>query len=123
MLFGEYIRISAVSYAGGRTRTTKVGAPSLTIKGPYSVTRNPLYLGNMIIYLGVVFLAGGNYLTELLIVVFFFFSLQYAIIINLEEKTLRQLFKDEYNKYCLDVPRFIPKSIRWQPHQKTIIFN
>ena len=47
---GEYIRINAVMYAGGETRTIKVGAPALCTAGPYARTRNPLYIGNMIIY-------------------------------------------------------------------------
>ena len=124
MLFGECIRINAVRYAGGRTRTTKVGAPSLTVKGPYSVSRNPLYLGNMIIYIGVVFLAGGPYLRELIIVVFTFFSIQYALIISLEEKVLTKIFEDEYINYCLNVPRFLPKSATWihsPKHQLSLI--
>ena len=113
VVFGEYIRINAVRYVGGKTRTTKVGAPSLTVEGPYSITRNPLYLGNMTIYIGVVFLAGGPYLKELLTIVFIFFSLQYALIISLEEKVLTQIFKDKYLNYCSSVPRLFPKKLHW----------
>ena len=118
IMIGEYIRINAVRYAGGKTRTTKVGAPSLTIKGPYSITRNPLYLGNMTIYVGIVFLAGGPHLRELLAIVFVFFSIQYALIISLEEQTLKKIFKDEYFKYCLNVPRLFPKNIKWVHSKK-----
>ena len=113
MLLGEYIRICAVRYAGGRTRTRKVGAPSLTVSGPYSICRNPLYLGNIIIYIGVVFLAGGPYLRELVVIVFAFFCIQYALIISLEEQVLKQMFKDEYLNYCLRVPRLLPKITTW----------
>ena len=60
ILIGELIRINAVSYAGGRTRTIKVGADSLCTSGPYSRTRNPLYIGNIFIYIGVVFLSFGK---------------------------------------------------------------
>ena len=65
IFLGEYIRISAVRYAGGVTRTMKVGAPSLCTAGPYSRTRNPLYLGNVIIYCGVALFAGGPFLFEM----------------------------------------------------------
>ena len=34
ILVGELIRINAVSYAGGITRTMNVGAPSLCTSGP-----------------------------------------------------------------------------------------
>ena len=59
VITGEVIRFNAVRYAGGATRTTKVGASSLCTAGPYARTRNPLYLGNVIIYAGMVFVAGG----------------------------------------------------------------
>ena len=73
IVFGELIRLSAVRYAGGRTRTTKVGANSLCTSGPYSRTRNPLYIGNVFIYSGVVLLSGGIYMFQLLAVVIFYF--------------------------------------------------
>ena len=47
-VIGECIRINAIRYAGGATRTTKVGAPSLCTSGPYARTRNPLYLQNFL---------------------------------------------------------------------------
>ena len=52
VLIGEVIRLHAVRYAGGATRTTTVGAPALCTAGPYARTRNPLYLGNIVIYIG-----------------------------------------------------------------------
>tara|TARA_Y100001970_G_scaffold163601_1_gene199944 strand:- start:68 stop:649 length:582 start_codon:yes stop_codon:yes gene_type:complete len=113
IFFGEFIRINAVRYAGGVTRTRKVGAPSLIIDGPYSISRNPLYLGNMIIYCGVVFIAGGNYIWELLLITFIYFSFQYLMIISLEENTLKKLFKKSYKRYCLTVPRLFPKKLFW----------
>ena len=39
MIIGEFIRIDAVRYAGGATRTRNVGAPFLCTSGPYSQTR------------------------------------------------------------------------------------
>ena len=76
IVVGESIRIYGVRFAGGATRTREVGAPSLCTSGPYSRCRNPLYLGNMIIYCGVVLMAGGQFLWPLLFIVFFFFILK-----------------------------------------------
>ncbi len=118
IFFGEFIRINAVRYAGGITRTRKVGAPSLIIDGPYSISRNPLYFGNMIIYCGVVFIAGGNYMWELLIITFIYFSFQYSMIISLEENTLKKLFNENYREYCLKVPKLFPKTLFWINNHK-----
>ena len=114
VLVGEIIRMSAVSHAGGRTRTTKVGAPSLCTSGPYSRTRNPLYLGNVIIYSGVCLLSGGPYLVEMFSITLIYFIIQYTLIISLEEETLTTLFKDDYLTYCKNVPRLFPRLISWQ---------
>ena len=113
ILIGELIRINAVSYAGGITRTMNVGAPSLCTSGPYSRTRNPLYLGNMIIYLGIVLVAGGEYVFILEGIVFLYFTFQYMMIISLEEETLKKLFGDEYISYIENVPRLFPKVTPW----------
>ena len=113
ILIGELIRINAVSYAGGITRTMNVGAPSLCTSGPYSRTRNPLYLGNMIIYLGIVLVAGGKYVFILGAVVFLYFTFQYMMIISLEEETLKKLFGDEYIFYMENVPRLFPRVTPW----------
>ena len=113
ILIGELIRINAVRYAGGATRTRKVGAPFLCTSGPYSRTRNPLYWGNIIIYTGVAFLGGGDFMWGLVLLVGFFFVLQYYLIISLEEETLKLKFKDQYNKYTENVPKLLPRITPW----------
>ena len=77
---GEYIRIYAVRYAGGATRTRNVGAPYLCTSGPYSYTRNPLYCGNVIIYIGTVFFAGGIWMWYILPLVTTFFVFLYSFL-------------------------------------------
>ena len=114
LLLGELIRIYAVSYAGSITRTTKVGAPSLCTSGPYAITRNPLYLGNMIIFSGVTIIAGGPYIWEMFLFVFIFFTFQYGMIISLEEETLVNLFGESYYDYKKNVPRLFPRLSPWK---------
>tara|TARA_B110000008_G_scaffold245884_1_gene256442 strand:- start:396 stop:881 length:486 start_codon:yes stop_codon:yes gene_type:complete len=113
ILLGELVRINAVRYAGGATRTMNVGAPSLCMSGPYSFTRNPLYLGNMIIYLGFVLFSGGPFVLELFIFVFIFFTFQYSMIISLEEETLSEKFDNSYFIYKENVPRLFPRLNSW----------
>jgi len=113
ILIGELIRINAVRFAGGATRTRNVGAPFLCTSGPYSRTRNPLYWGNIIIYSGVAFLGGGDFMWELVTLVWIFFILQYYLIISLEEETLKLKFKDQYDLYTENVPKLLPRITPW----------
>ena len=118
ILIGELIRINAVSYAGGRTRTIKVGADSLCTSGPYSRIRNPLYIGNLFIYSGVVFFSGGEYMFQLFFIVIIYFVFQYSMIISLEEEKLLTLFGQEYLEYKKNVPRIIPLIKGWDNKEK-----
>ena len=53
-LSGELIRLWGVSWAGSETRTTgSVGGTFLIVSGPFAHVRNPLYVGNIIMYFGL----------------------------------------------------------------------
>ena len=114
LLLGEGIRIWAVSHAGGATRTRDVGAPSLCTSGPYAQTRNPLYVGNMLMYVGIVLIAGMPNELFAAIVTAVFFIVQYSLIISLEEETLDKLFREEYSEYKQNVPPIFPKLKPWR---------
>ena len=116
---GETIRISAVRYAGGATRTRNVGAPYLCTSGPYSLTRNPLYCGNVIIYIGTVFFAGGIWMWHILPLVAIFFIFQYYLIISLEEETLKIKFKNQYKLFFENVPKLFPRFSPWKGGNQT----
>ena len=109
VLFGESFRFWGVSYAGSETRTTgNVGASSLVTQGPFAYVRNPLYLGNILMYFGISIMANSlvPYLQILSIV---YFSFQYYYIILEEEGFLKEKFKDKYDHYFQNVNRFLPK--------------
>ena len=116
---GEFIRLSAVRYAGGATRTRNVGAPFLCTSGPYSLTRNPLYCGNVIIYIGTVFFAGGVWMWDTLPFVTIFFIFQYYHIISLEEETLKIKFMNQYELYFENVPQLFPRFSPWKGGNQT----
>ena len=106
---GEIIRLRSVSFAGGETRTMNVGASSICKSGPYSIVRNPLYIGNMMIYVGFAFVAGSVYVVTISSITFVYFFIQYSLIISLEEEALEEKFGDEYITYKKLVPSVLPK--------------
>ena len=114
LVLGELCRIWAVRYAGGRTRTTKVGASSLCTTGPFAYVRNPLYLGNMIMYSGIVLIAGGSMVWYILLITLIFFIIQYSLIVPLEQETLNKIFGKEYLTYCKNVPALLPRLSPWK---------
>ena len=114
LFVGEAIRIWAVSYAGGITRTRNVGAPKICSSGPYAFVRNPLYVGNMMMYLGVVFIAGAANVYLMAATTIAFFLIQYSLIISLEEETLRGLFEKNYKEYEKNVPAIFPRLRPWK---------
>ena len=113
LLGGELIRIWAVSYAGGETRTRNVGGSTLCSSGPYAYVRNPLYMGNMLMYLGIVFIAGAANTLLMVATTTSFFLIQYSLIISLEEETLNKLFGENYIDYKKNVPAIYPRLTRW----------
>ena len=117
---GELLRLNGVRYAGGETRTLKVGAATLCSSGPFAYLRNPLYLGNVTIYAGMVLIAGGEFVWILLPATLTFFFLEYGLIISLEEETLRKKFNEEYGEYLSMVPRLIPRVTPWKGGSETV---
>lgn len=108
-LIGESIRLWGVSWAGSETRTTgNVGGTYLIISGPFAYLRNPLYVGNISIYLGfgIMSLAWFPYLQ---IVALMFFIFQYSLIVYEEEDYLKKTYGEHYKKYIASVPRFLPR--------------
>ena len=112
---GELIRLWAVSWAGSETRTTgKVGGTYLVINGPYAHVRNPLYVGNILIYFGLGIMSFALF-PYLQIIALAFFVFQYYEIIKEEEGFLREKFGNDFAEYYKNVPRIFP---RLTPYKK-----
>jgi protein-S-isoprenylcysteine O-methyltransferase Ste14 len=106
VLTGEFIRLWGVAFAGSETRTTgPVGGTYLITRGPFAYVRNPLYVGNILIYSGVGVMA---HVLWLFLAALVYFVWQYSQIISLEEEYLQKAFGDKFTEYCREVPRFIP---------------
>jgi len=108
-LSGELIRIWAVSFAGSETRTTSgVGGSNLVTQGPYSIVRNPLYIGNIMLYVGIGIMSYALF-PYLQIFAFLFFLFQYYCIILAEEDFLQNKFSEKFTDYKKSVSRFFPR--------------
>lgn len=106
---GELMRFWGVAYAGSLTRVTgSVGAPEVIMAGPFSRVRNPLYIGNILLYTGVSVMSMALW-PWLPVVTFLFFSTQYTLIVSREEEFLAGEFGEGYAEYMRNVPRFFPR--------------
>lgn len=83
---------------------------TLTISGPYRYTRNPLYLGSLMIGIGVVVGSRSWWVFACALVLFGFF---YPAAILSERRKMQQLFPEEYSGYSRRVPLFLSKF--WSP--------
>ena len=113
-IVGELIRFWGVSWAGSETRTTsRVGGSSLVISGPFAYVRNPLYIGNILIYLGLGIMTFALF-PYLQIAALLFFVFQYHFIVKEEENYLHKTYGSFYEDFVRNVPRFLP---RLTPHK------
>ncbi len=113
-LTGEGFRLWGVSYAGSETRTTgDVGGTYLVISGAFGHVRNPLYLGNILLYVGTGIMSNALF-PYLQIIALVFFYIQYRLIIIAEEKYLKGTFGKAYEKYLDAVPRLVPRITKYK---------
>ncbi len=109
VIIGEFFRFWGVSYAGSETRTTsKPGASKLVTQGPFAYVRNPLYIGNILMYFGISVMS-NSLVPFLQILSILYFSFQYYFIIQEEETELKEIFGEKYLHYFENVNRFLPK--------------
>jgi protein-S-isoprenylcysteine O-methyltransferase Ste14 len=77
----------------------------LATSGPYAYTRNPLYLGSLILAAGFAVAAQSWWIAAALVI---FFIAVYMPVIRSEEAYLRQRFP-EFESYAREVPRLLPR--------------
>lgn len=124
VLTGEMFRFWGVAYAGSETRTTdKVGGTYLVTQGPFAHVRNPLYVGNILMYFGIAVMSNSLF-PFLQIFALAYFTFQYYYIILEEEGYLKDKFKEKYDDYFNNVGRLVPKfSAYTESKQSTLKLN
>jgi Phospholipid methyltransferase len=106
-LLGVLPGVALRAYASGYvTKNTE-----LTVTGPYAYTRNPLYLGSMLIAFGFAVAAHSWWVALALAILF---TLIYLPTIRSEEEFLRAHFS-RYEEYAERVPRLFPRLWRTRP--------
>lgn len=100
----------AIALTGAAVRAWAAGYirkdAELATGGPYAHTRNPLYLGSLLIGLGVT-VAGGRWIFALLFLAFFF--VVYRRTMRHEERVLEEEFGEAYRRYRTSVPLLLPR--------------
>jgi protein-S-isoprenylcysteine O-methyltransferase Ste14 len=121
-LSGVGFRAAVIGFAyikrGGLNK--KVYAENLVTEGFFGICRNPLYVGNMLIYTGVFLMHGHPAVVVLGILSYW---LIYESIIAAEEFFLRGKFGPGYEDYCRDVPRWLPRFSRLKESVEGMTFN
>ena len=110
--FGELVRLWAVRHIGviSRTRSDRLGPVVST--GPFALMRNPLYAGNLALWVGFALAAHLVWMAALVFVVLGF---EYHAIVRWEERVLEARRGDEYRAYAARVPRWFPAMKRTRP--------
>ncbi len=113
-LLGLLVRILVIGFTPKGTsgrNTEKQVAETVNTKGIYSVVRHPLYLGNFLMWLGIILYVNNIWFAIATVLLFW---LYYERIMFAEEQFLKRKFGEEYQKWSMTAPAFFPKLHGWQ---------
>jgi len=102
---GEALRLWGVQHIGviSRTRSDRLGP--LVSSGPFAFVRNPLYVGNILLWAGF---AVSARLLSLAPIAVALLGFEYHAIVRWEEQLLDARLGPAYRSYASRVPRWIP---------------
>lgn len=112
---GFAIRIYAIGTAPAGTSGRNRGdqkAEALNTTGMYSIVRHPLYLGNYLIWIGIVVYTLDPYFV---IIVSLLFWIYYERIMIAEERHLERTYGEEFLRWAEGVPAFLPSFRKFKP--------
>jgi protein-S-isoprenylcysteine O-methyltransferase Ste14 len=113
---GEAIRLAGVAAAGTVTRRRSRNVQRLVDYGVFGWVRNPLYIGNFLIWMGFVVVSGVFWFIP---VAMLLFAVEYTLIVRYEEGVLESIFGQEYLDYKARTNRWLPSApavARQGPH-------
>jgi protein-S-isoprenylcysteine O-methyltransferase Ste14 len=109
---GEALRL----WASGHIEKTR----RLATGGPYAYTRNPLYVGSLLLALGM---ASASASSWVVLAVAAYLVAFYPSVIREEASFLRQTFPEEYGLWARDVPLFLPRLNAAGPRATTFAWS
>jgi protein-S-isoprenylcysteine O-methyltransferase Ste14 len=111
---GEGIRLWAVHHIGAISRTRSDRLGPLISSGPFALIRNPLYVGNILLWAGFAITAQLVWFAPIAIVLL---ALEYHAIVRWEEGLLAARIGQPYEQYLARVPRWLPS---WSSRPATL---
>ena len=106
IVLGEAIRLSGVAAAGTVTRRRSRTVQRLVTYGIFAWMRNPLYVGNFLIWMGFTVISGVLWFIPVAVLLF---AIEYTLIVRYEEGVLESIFGEEYLRYKARTPRWFPR--------------
>ncbi|MFL5616918.1 MAG: methyltransferase family protein [Gemmatimonadaceae bacterium] len=106
IVLGEAIRLAGVAAAGTVTRRRSRTVQRLVTYGIFAWMRNPLYVGNFLIWMGFTVISGVLWFIPVAVVLF---AIEYTLIVRYEEGVLESIFGHEYLAYKSRTPRWFPR--------------
>jgi protein-S-isoprenylcysteine O-methyltransferase Ste14 len=118
MLLGALITMVGLAIRASAAGHVRKNA-ELTTSGPYAYTRNPLYLGSLILAIG--FAVASRSVWVALVIVLFLLAI-YLPVIRSEEDYLRATFVG-FEEYAKSVPRLLPRLSAWRSNGEAGSFS
>jgi hypothetical protein len=104
---GELLRLWGVHHIGAISRTRSERLGPLVDSGPFAIVRNPLYVGNILLWVGFALAARLVWLAPVIVVLL---GVEYHLIVKWEERLLEERLGGAYREYAARVPRWLPVS-------------
>ena len=89
IVLGEAIRLAGVAAAGTVTRRRSRTVQRLVTYGIFAWMRNPLYVGNFLIWIGFTVISGVLWFIPVAVLLF---AIEYTLIVRYEEGVLESIF-------------------------------
>jgi protein-S-isoprenylcysteine O-methyltransferase Ste14 len=109
IIIGEGIRLAGVAAAGSVTRRRSRAVQRLVTYGAFGWSRNPLYNGNFLIWMGFIVISGVLWFLPVAMLIF---AIEYSLIVRFEEGVLESTFGEEYLAFKRSTPRWLPRPPR-----------